>query len=110
VIGGELEHEAVEPHGLFDAGGVDVTGGEAALFDGRPAVAVVAAVFLEVEVAVIGTAEAGHRREVFLDAFEKVEEGLPLVGELELRPESEVYVKILTEGAVGVVHGGLNLP
>src|ERR1041385_5388214 len=104
VIGSEIEQEAMELEGIVERRRIDVAADQPAGFEAHPAIASGAAVFLEIEIAVVVSTELPHGGEFLLHTFEKVENGLAVVGKIQLRVDAHVDVEILAERCIRIRH------
>src|SRR5438045_2068011 len=68
-------------------------------FHAHPAVTILAAVFLEVDLPVVVLAKARHGGELLLHDFKKVQERFPAVRKVHLRTQPHVDVEVLAEAA-----------
>src|SRR5580698_7056853 len=83
---------------------VDVAAGEAFGFQTHPTVVLPAAIFFQMEFAVVAFAEARHGGKFLLDALEESQHGLPLMRHVQLRPDPHVDVEILAERCIRIRH------
>src|SRR5437867_4142530 len=78
--------------------------GKPPLFETSPAIAFLAAIFFQVDLAVFALAKAGHAWKLLADGFKQVQNRLPRVREIHLRSQPHINVKILAERTKRITH------
>src|SRR5262249_54515756 len=83
---------------------IHMPGGEPPLLHTHPAIALLAAIFLKIGLAVVTFAKARHARELLRDRFEEMQQRLSPVGQVHLRTDPRVDIKILAKRTERITH------
>ncbi len=96
-VGSNFQHQAVQLQGVFGRRGIDLARTDAAVFQGHPAVATQALVFLQDKIAFFAAVKVSHRGISLLQPLEKMQYRFTVRREIHLGAQRDVHIKIVAQ-------------